>query len=111
MRSADVVVVGGGIAGMSAAVRALEQGASVVLLERAPEAERGGNTRYTESYWRMRDESAVSDDFADKLVANSGGHPDPALVNEMAAPYRQWSSLARAAPFVDPDFIGDRLYR
>ena len=40
---ADVVVVGGGIAGMSAAVRALEEGASVILLERA-NAERGGNT-------------------------------------------------------------------
>ena len=39
---ADVVVVGGGIAGMSAAVRALEECASVILLERANAAERGG---------------------------------------------------------------------
>ena len=106
MQRLDVIVVGSGIAGMSAAVRALEGGARVALLERAPFEERGGNTRHTESYWRMRDAHSVSDDFEERLIANSGGNPDPALVNEMAAPYAQWSGLARAAPFVDPDLIG-----
>ena len=105
MDNLDVIVVGSGIAGMSAAVRALEGGARVALLERAPSQERGGNTRYTESYWRMRDADAVSDDFEERLIANSGGNPDPALVNEMAAPYTQWSGLARAAPFVDPELV------
>ena len=33
MRSCDVVVIGGGIAGVSAAARLAEQGASVVLVE------------------------------------------------------------------------------
>jgi tricarballylate dehydrogenase len=33
----DVVVVGCGIAGLSAAVSALQAGAQVVILERAPE--------------------------------------------------------------------------
>ena len=101
----DVVIVGSGIAGLSAAVRALESGARVVLLERAPEAERGGNTRYTESYWRLQSMDAVSDDFEQRLAENAGGHPDPALVAETAAPYEQWSALARAAPFVDADVI------
>ncbi|GAB3525074.1 FAD-dependent tricarballylate dehydrogenase TcuA [Phytohabitans suffuscus] len=41
------MVVGGGNAAMCAALAAREQGASVLLLERAPHAERGGNTAYT----------------------------------------------------------------
>jgi tricarballylate dehydrogenase len=43
----DVLVVGGGIAGLSAALAARESGAAVRLIERAPKAERGGNTRFS----------------------------------------------------------------
>ena len=42
---ADVVVVGFGGAGVAAAVTAHELGAKVVILEKAPEGEHGGNTR------------------------------------------------------------------
>ena len=42
----DVLVVGGGLAGLSAALAARESGASVRLIERAPKTERGGNTRF-----------------------------------------------------------------
>ena len=59
----DVIVVGCGIAGLSAAISAQQHGAKVALLERAPIEERGGNTRYTESFWRMKSEDEVSDDF------------------------------------------------
>ncbi len=46
-RGFDVVVVGGGNAGLVAAISAREAGASVLLLEKAPEWRRGGNTRHT----------------------------------------------------------------
>ena len=41
----DVVVVGFGAAGMAASVTAHELGARVMILEKAPEGEEGGNTR------------------------------------------------------------------
>ena len=43
----DVVVVGAGNAAMCAALAACEGGARVLVLERAPEAEAGGNSRFT----------------------------------------------------------------
>jgi tricarballylate dehydrogenase len=46
-REFDVVVVGAGNAALTAALSAREQGASVLVLERAPFDERGGNSRYT----------------------------------------------------------------
>ena len=43
----DVVVVGAGNAAMCAALAAREHGVEVIVLERAPEDEAGGNTRFT----------------------------------------------------------------
>ena len=41
----DVVVVGSGFAGMTTAIEAAKAGANVLILEKAPEAEAGGNSR------------------------------------------------------------------
>ncbi len=49
----DVIVVGGGNAAMCAALSARERGASVLMLERAPQAQRGGNSAYTGGGFRM----------------------------------------------------------
>lgn len=59
---ADVIVVGGGNAAMSAAVSAAENGARVIVLERAPEAARGGNSAFTGAAFR------VAYDGADDIV-------------------------------------------
>ena len=43
----DLVIVGGGNAALCAALSAREHGAKVLVLERAPEEERGGNSSFT----------------------------------------------------------------
>lgn len=48
----DIVVVGGGNAALCAALSAADAGASVLVLERSPESERGGNTSYTDGLMR-----------------------------------------------------------
>lgn len=45
--SYDVVVVGAGNAALCAALAAEENGARTLVLERAPESENGGNSRFT----------------------------------------------------------------
>ncbi|MBI4190591.1 MAG: FAD-dependent tricarballylate dehydrogenase TcuA [Betaproteobacteria bacterium] len=49
----DVVVVGGGNAALCAALSAREHGANVLVLERAPKDQRGGNSAFTEGSFRM----------------------------------------------------------
>ena len=51
--SYDVVVVGAGNAALCAALAARETGATVLVLERAPKAERGGNTAFTAGAMRF----------------------------------------------------------
>ena len=48
-----IIVVGSGNAAMSAGIAALEAGAEVTMLEKAPEALAGGNTKYTAGAMRF----------------------------------------------------------
>src|SRR5215210_3293736 len=99
----DVVVVGCGIAGLAAAVSALQGGARVTVLERAPYEERGGQTRYTEAYLRMKSEIEVTDDFEEMFATNAGGYLDPSLVHLTAQPREQWPRLLKSMSFADPE--------
>lgn len=105
MPASDVVVVGCGAAGLSAAVAAQQSGARVVVLERAPREERGGNTRYTGSWLRMKSVDEVSDDFTEHFAANAGGYLDPSLVHETSKDRDNWPPNLRALSFADPEVV------
>ena len=90
---------------MAAAVAALQGGATVTVLERAPREERGGQTRYTEAYFRMKSEHEVADDFESHLAENASGYLDPSLVHVTAEPRANWPSVVRSLSFNDPELI------
>lgn len=101
----DVIVVGCGIAGLSAAVAAQQRGAKVGLLERAPIEERGGNTRHTPARLRMKSITEVTDDFIDYFANNAGGHLDPSLIQHTARDADSWPAILRSLGFADPEVI------
>ncbi|MER1966463.1 FAD-dependent oxidoreductase [Castellaniella sp. GW247-6E4] len=101
----DVVVAGCGVAGLSAAVSAAECGLRVAVLERASRAERGGQSRYTEAYLRMKTLDRVSDDFETHLAENAGVYMDPDFVAELGRERNSWSHATRALGVADPELI------
>src|SRR5499425_730416 len=74
--SSDVIVVGGGNAAFCAAHAAAELGVSVLVLERAPEEESGGNSRFTAGAFRcvydgVDDLKAIMPDLTPEEIALS----------------------------------------
>jgi tricarballylate dehydrogenase len=101
----DIVIVGCGIAGLSAGATALQAGARVAILERSIKEERGGNTRWTEAMLRMKSERDVSDDFAAHFAKNAGHYLDPELIAETARDRDNWSSIVKTLGCTDPEVI------
>ncbi len=70
----DVVVIGGGNAALCAALTAREKNARVMVIERAPEDKRGGNSAFTGGGFRMaygglEDIQKIVPDLSDEEIA------------------------------------------
>ncbi len=101
----DIVVVGCGIAGLSAAVSALQSGRRVTVLERAPKEDFGGNTRWTEAYMRMKNDSEISDDFEEHFMLNAGLNLDCNILREIGNGPDTWPAYVKAHSLPDPEII------
>lgn len=101
----DVVVVGCGVAGLSAAVTAAESGLKVLSLERSTEDDFGGNSRWTEAYMRMKSDSEVSDDFEEHFAHNAGFNIDPNVLGACVDEPGTWPAYVKAHAFPDPEVI------
>ena len=86
----DVIVVGGGNAALCAALSARDHGAEVLLLERAPQEERGGNSSFTEGLMRIvyngaADIKALSPDLTEEEMASDfGSYTEENFFDDMA---------------------------
>lgn len=67
----DVLVIGGGNAGLCAAMAAADRGARVLLLEKTSAAWRGGNSKYTRNV-RVAGPEYTEDEFLADLIAVTG---------------------------------------
>ncbi len=86
----DVLVIGGGNAALCAALTAREAGASVLLLEAAPRAWRGGNSMHTRNLRCMHDapqdvltEAYPEEEFWQDLLKVTGGKTNEALARRV----------------------------
>jgi tricarballylate dehydrogenase len=89
-RKFDVMVIGGGNAGLCAAISARRAGASVLVLEGAPKFYRGGNTRHTRNMRCAHDAATdiltgpyTEEEFWDDLLLVTGGQTDEKLAKFM----------------------------
>lgn len=91
MSPCEVVIVGHGAAGLCAAVSAaqaaLERGfnAHITVIERAPEAEHGGNSCSTPSYLRMPSVAGTAPGFVADVLRESAGRADAAYFQRLAS--------------------------
>jgi tricarballylate dehydrogenase len=84
--SYDIVVIGAGSAASVAALTAAEtnEDLDVAVLERAPEEERGGNSRYTDAWMRLNDDGSPAEGFVEDYMEFTEGLGDAELMRTVA---------------------------
>jgi len=127
-----VVIAGQGAAGLSAALAAAEAARrhgwplSVTLIEKASEAEAGGNTRWTPAYMRMAAPDRVEPSFVHDMLEATGFRGDEDYFASLAAEAPatvQWIAsqgvafhqpvyyLAKGPPRIQPVGGGEAIHR
>ena len=83
VESPDALVIGGGNASLTAAITARESGVEILVLETAPEVNRGGNSRHTRNFRCMHSEPKGvlqgeygEDEYLDDLLKVTKGTTD-----------------------------------
>jgi tricarballylate dehydrogenase len=86
----DVIVIGGGNAALCAALSASESAARVLVIECAPEAERGGNSRFSAggmrvAYRGVDDLVRLMPDLTeeDKAITDFGAYPEDQFYDDL----------------------------
>lgn len=87
----DLVVVGGGMAGMTTALRAAELGLAVAVLEQGADERYPCNTRYSGGilHAAYHDVNRPADELAAIVAKSAGAAADPALVRAIATDGRR----------------------
>jgi tricarballylate dehydrogenase len=82
----DLLVVGCGAGGLAAALSRLEAspGANVVVLERSSRENRGGNTSWTGSFFRLLPDGSPADDFVARMHQLGRGKSNPDVIATLA---------------------------
>ena len=103
-----VVVVGGGNAALCAAIAARERGADVLLLERAPFEQRGGNSRFTAggmrvAYDGVEDLRALMPDLSETELARTdfGAYPRDQFYDDIGRVTQYRTDPDLAAKLID----------
>ncbi|MEI8150460.1 MAG: FAD-binding protein [Hyphomicrobiales bacterium] len=128
----NIVVIGQGAAGLSAALAAAETArdkniaAQITLIDKAPERDAGGNTRWTPSYMRMAAVDRVEPSFVHDMLEATAfrgdedyfatlAHEAPRTVQWIAAhgvPFHQpVYYLAKGPPRIQPVGGGETIHR
>ncbi|APO70721.1 fumarate reductase/succinate dehydrogenase flavoprotein-like protein (plasmid) [Rhizobium gallicum] len=86
VRTVDLAVVGGGLAGMTAATRAANEGLSVVVLEKSSDERYFCNSRVSAGVFHIALTDITSDEklLEDKILGVTGGYAKPELARAIA---------------------------
>lgn len=111
-KEADVVVVGGGGAGLVAAISAAEKGASVLVVEKAPFL--GGNLSVFGGIYNTPDEElqsvvemsdAVTKNLEETINAEPVSEEHAELMNEVKEEYEEWKANGSVGLFDSPEWF------
>ena len=89
MESCDILVVGEGIAGCTAAIAASALGANILMIEKAPKDVPHANTAFSGGSFRRASQAYPAEKFYQDMISLSGGRADPELTKIMVEESRK----------------------